>query len=202
MALSPCLGPKYLQAFHQMAAVWKNLAHPNIVPLLGVTTDPVELVSGWMPDTDLMGYITNHPDAERLNLVSVPFHRTARHADPFPSYPMSRKASITCTPAMSFTEISGGYAIVLDRVTTGILTPNQRNILVDATGHAMITDCGLAIITQNLDSIRGAPDEHGDSARWIAPEVLVNRGTYSKEADVFSFAMVMIEVGCRFRIDI
>ena len=62
---------------------------------------------------------------------------------------------------MSFTGISGGYAIVLDRVTADILTStDQPNILVDATGHAMITDCGLAMVTQNLDSIRGVPDEH------------------------------------------
>jgi len=94
--------------------------------------------------------------------------------------------------------ISGGYAIVLDWLTTSTLTPNQPNILVDSTGHAMITDCGLAIVTRNLDSIRGAPDEHGDSTRWIAPEILEDRGTFSKEADVFSFAMVIIEVRCRF----
>jgi len=75
-----------------------------------------------------------------------------------------------------------------------LTSTDQPNILVDPTGHAMITDCGLAIVTQNLDSIRGAPDQHGDSARWIAPEILDNRGTFSKEADVFSFAMVMIEV--------
>ena len=112
---------------------------------------------------------------------------------------MSRRVSITCTPATSFTGISGGYAIVLDRVTASILTPaDQPNILVDSTGHAMITDCGLAVVTQNLDSIRGAPDEYGHSTRWIAPEILDNRGTFSKEADVFSFAMVIIEVRCRF----
>ena len=82
------------------------------------------------------------------------------------------------------------------------MTPNQPNILVDAAGRALIADCSLVIVTQNLDSIRGAPDEYGDSTRWIAPEILDNRGTFSKEADVFSFAMVMIEVCCRFRIDI
>ena len=98
--------------------------------------------------------------------------------------------------------ISGGYAIILGPVATSILTLNQSHILVDATGHAMITDCGLAMVTQDLDSMRGAPDEHGDSTRWIAPEILDNRGTFSKEADVFSFAMVVIEVRCRFRIDI
>ena len=56
-----------------MAVAWKNLTHPNVVPLLGVTTDPIQLVSGWMPDVDLIGYITNHSDADRLSLVGVPF---------------------------------------------------------------------------------------------------------------------------------
>jgi len=99
-------------------------------------------------------------------------------------------------------EISEGYAIVLDCFATGILTPNQTSVLVDITGRARITDCGLAVVTRNLDSIRSAPDEHGDSMQWIAPEILVNRGTFSKEADVFSFAMVLIEVRYRFMIDI
>jgi len=92
--------------------------------------------------------------------------------------------------------------IILDYFTTGILTHNQSNILVDLSGRAVITDCGLAMVTQNLDSIRSAPDEHGHSTRWIAPEILANRGTFSKEADVFSFAMVTIEVCCRFRIEV
>ena len=67
---------------------------------------------------------------------------------------------------------------------------------MDANGNARITDFGLAIITQDLDSLRNGSDECGDGARWIAPEILENRGTYSKEADVFSFAMVTIEVRC------
>jgi len=54
-----------------MAVVWKHLVHPNVAPLIGVTIDPIRLVSGWMPDVDLAGYITNHPDADRLSLVGV-----------------------------------------------------------------------------------------------------------------------------------
>ena len=69
---------------------------------------------------------------------------------------------------------------------------------MDATGCALIADCGLAAVTQNLDSIRGAPDEYGDSTRWIAPEIFAGRRTFGKEADVFSFAMVMIEGRCKF----
>jgi len=103
---------------------------------------------------------------------------------------------------MLFTGTSREYVIIRDRFTTGILTPNQLNVHVDGAGDAMITDCGVALVTQNLDSIRSAPDEHGHSTRWIAPEILANRGTFSKEADVFSLAMVAIEVRCRFRIDI
>ena len=63
---------------------------------------------------------------------------------------------------------------------------------MDDFGHARIADFGLATVTQNLDSVRSASGHHGHTVRWAAPEVL-NKGTYSKEADVFSFAMVMIE---------
>ena len=79
---------------------------------------------------------------------------------------------------------------------TAWLTPGQSNILVDATGNARITDFGLAVVTQDLESIRTASDGSGNSVRWIAPEILDGRGTYSKEADVFSFAMLTIEVRC------
>ena len=99
-------------------------------------------------------------------------------------------------------EISEGYAIVLDHLTAGILTPNQSTVLVDTTGRARITDCGLSVVTRSLDSVQSAPDEREHSTRWTAPEILGNQGTFSKEADVFSFAMVMIEVRYRFRIDI
>ena len=65
---------------------------------------------------------------------------------------------------------------------------------MDRTGHALIADFGLATITQDLDSIRESPAEHDQGTRWIAPEILDDQGTYSKEADVFSFAGVAIEV--------
>ena len=70
----------------------------------------------------------------------------------------------------------------------------QPNILVDNTACARITDLGLATVTQNMDSVRSGLDEHGHTARWTAPEILGEEGSHSKEADVFSFAMVMIEV--------
>jgi serine/threonine protein kinase len=50
----------------------KYLEHPNIVPLLGVTVDPFELISGWMSGGDLLGYIANHQNADRVSLVGTP----------------------------------------------------------------------------------------------------------------------------------
>ena len=72
----------------------------------------------------------------------------------------------------------------------------QPNVLVDAAGRARITDFGLATVTQNLDSVGSASADYGHTARWTAPEILNEQGTYSREADIFSFAMVMIEVRC------
>ena len=87
----------------------------------------------------------------------------------------------------------GGY---FGSYFTTALTPSQSNVLVDATGRAQITDFGLAMVTQNLDSMRSTSNEHDHSGRWIAPEIWTGQGTYSKQADVFAFAMVAIEVRC------
>ena len=78
------------------------------------------------------------------------------------------------------------------------LTPEQPNILVDDAGHARITDFGLATVDHSLDSMRVVLDNQGHTARWTAPEILTEQGTYSKQSDIFSLAMVMIEVrhGC------
>ena len=52
--------------------MWKRLTHPNIVPLLGVTLVPPQLISEWMSGGDLRDYIRKNPDANRLGLVGVP----------------------------------------------------------------------------------------------------------------------------------
>lgn len=51
--------------------VWKRLEHPNIVPLLGVTISPLQLVSVWMPGGELVEYIERNPSADRLSLVGL-----------------------------------------------------------------------------------------------------------------------------------
>ena len=67
--------------------------------------------------------------------------------------------------------------------------------MVDDSGNARITDFGLATFTQNPDSHKSAPDIDGHTARWCAPELFLTNQPASKESDIFSFGMVMIEVG-------
>jgi len=52
--------------------MWKRLKHLNILPLLGVTISPLQLVSSWMSGGDLPEYIKKHSNADHLGLVGVP----------------------------------------------------------------------------------------------------------------------------------
>jgi len=51
--------------------MWKRLTHPNILPLLGVTIAPLQLISNWMSGGDLPEYIEKHSNADLLVLVGV-----------------------------------------------------------------------------------------------------------------------------------
>ena len=73
------------------------------------------------------------------------------------------------------------------------LIPSQPNILVGDSGHARIIDFSHATIARNKDSVRSASRQLGYTTQWAAPEVLQGEA-HSMRADIFSFAMVMIEV--------
>jgi len=66
--------------------------------------------------------------------------------------------------------------------------------VIDASGNPRITDFGLATIARDPNSFPGATDAQGYTPRWTAPEIL-DGGLATKESDVFSFGMVIIEVG-------
>ena len=158
-----------------------------------MTSTPLQLVSEWMPGGDLTEYIGKHPETDRPGLVRV-----------FPPHPImylpSRKLRDTAEGLHylhSCNVVHGDLKGVRNnsKPCFTVLTLGQPNVLVDADGHARITDLGLAMVTQ--DTARSAFGDQGHTARWTAPEILNEEGTYSKEADVFSFAMVVIEVRYR-----
>ena len=145
-----------------------------------------------MPGGDLPEYIKNNPDADRLKLVSVPPAVFVPPSSP----PQLSDIANGLYYLHSCNVVHGDLKGVCDRSksrSAAVLMVDQLNILVDGSGRARIADFGLATVTQSLDSVRSASCHHALTARWTAPEVL-DEGTYSKEADIFSFAMVMIEV--------
>jgi len=181
--------------------VWKHLAHPNIVPLLGVTIDPLQLISDRMPGGNLTEYIANNPEADRLRLVNVFLLSCTGHSLPRQLSDVAEGLNYLHSCNVIHGDLKGvrSYSMSLFAAT---LTPIQSNVLVDAAGHSRITDFGLAVVTHTLDSIQTASGEYVHDARWTAPEILDGRGTYTKEADVFSFAMVTIEVRRGWFLDI
>jgi serine/threonine protein kinase len=62
---------KKVQAFCREAVMWKRLMHPNILPLLGITIGPLQLISSWMSGGDLPEHIKNNANADRPRLVGV-----------------------------------------------------------------------------------------------------------------------------------
>ena len=62
------------QNFRRDAVIWKYLKHPNVLPFLGATIDPPQLISVLMAD-NLSEYLIKNPklcDPDRLGLVGVP----------------------------------------------------------------------------------------------------------------------------------
>ena len=85
--------------------------HPNIVPLLGVTADPLLFVSDWMPEGNLVQYIERNQSVDRLGLVGD-FPPVSDHTLTPSSYPISLKVLTTSTPVTCFTGASKRYVIV------------------------------------------------------------------------------------------
>ena len=96
--------------------MWKHLHHQNIVPFLGVTSSPLQLISEWMPDRELTEHIKKHPDADRLGLVGVPPIPFSPAFTPGTSYLVLLKAFNFSTLETSFMVISRVYAVLLNPV--------------------------------------------------------------------------------------
>ena len=54
--------------------MWKSLRHPNVLPLIGVTMTEIHfaMVSEWMADGNIKGFMRTHPDEGLLGLVGFP----------------------------------------------------------------------------------------------------------------------------------
>lgn len=69
-----------MQRFCREVVIWRKLSHPNILPLLGVSTNShvLRMVSNLMGHGSIMAYLSTRPSANRLLLVSsIPLYFNA-----------------------------------------------------------------------------------------------------------------------------
>ena len=70
------------QVFCRQVILWKRLRHPNVLQLLGVTTNGgrFAMVSEWMTNGTINEYVKTHKSANRFELVGfVPSVDCTRH---------------------------------------------------------------------------------------------------------------------------
>lgn len=64
---------------------------------------------------------------------------------------------------------------------------------MDEAGCALVANFSHATLIEDEDSAGNDLEKVGTTAVWAAPEILKG-GAFSKQADIFSFAMLMSEV--------
>ena len=147
-----------------------------------------------MPNGDLPEYIEKNPDVDRVRLVSFPFVAAFILSSPPPLG--IRRCGGPCLPPLPRFDSRGNYESTggdPNYASATVLTLTQTNILVDAAGRSRIADFGLKTSIARFGKVRVGPYECAYLPRWKAPELLIGEAN-TKATDVYSFAMVMVEV--------
>jgi len=69
----------------------------------------------------------------------------------------------------------------------------KATVLIDKDDRARLTDFGLISIISGKSPVLSSRDPSLTNMTWAAPEILKG-GPVSEEGDVFTFAMVAVEV--------
>ncbi|KAL4078981.1 kinase-like domain-containing protein, partial [Scleroderma yunnanense] len=153
------------QRFLKEVHVWSKLDHPNVLPLLGVTTDfdlTVSIVSPWMRRGNARKYVQDKAVDPRPLMAGVAkgLHYLHTHK-PSPVFHGDLK---------------------------GV------NILISDTGNALLADFGFSLIVNSSFSMSIHSDGGAKgTVNWMAPE-MVNGQNASAEADVWAFGMTVLEL--------
>ncbi|TFK52966.1 kinase-like protein [Heliocybe sulcata] len=167
---------KLRQLFLREALLWRQLHHPFILPMIGISVEDsngaVSMVLPWMRCGNVIQLL------ERRRL---------------PDKAMKRLASPN-TSSNLICEVATGLEYLHSQ---GIVHGDLKgsNILVDDEGHARVTDFGLSTF---VDTHVTDPLEGSGSIQWMAPELIFGFDgappVRTKKADVYSFACTVWEM--------
>ncbi|KAF7309157.1 hypothetical protein MKEN_01118000 [Mycena kentingensis (nom. inval.)] len=171
-----------IKGFYQEALIWRQLNHPNLLPFLGVyyledARTRLCLISPWMESGNIARYLkTNPPNINRTSLLTRCFS------------PLQAQAH--------------GFRKVLD-VALGLEYLHQLklvhgdlkavNILVSASGQAVLADFGLSTITDSKFLMSTSTAKVGGTVRWQAPE-LFHAAPNSRASDIYAYGCVCYEI--------
>ncbi|KAF9789266.1 kinase-like domain-containing protein, partial [Thelephora terrestris] len=150
---------------------WKNLHHPNVLPLLGVmmeNTPPLfAMASEWMENGNINEFIKVHHDANRFELLKD----------------VAKGLIYMHSQMMIHGDLKGA------------------NILIDRDCHACLADFGLlTIVSDPTSPTTPSSSITAGTTQWMSPELLdpdhfgVVDSQPTKESDSYALGMVILEV--------
>ena len=191
-----------LQRYDKQLTTWKQLHHPNVVPILGAGPDIAELciVCPWMPD-NLPQHLREHHDANRVTIVRIYVFHIGDYTEFRGQDDWScRWSFLSPSQRCHSRSLDGGQSRRSGRFHL-LTAMRQENILFDNVGVPRITNFGISSITLAPCSSDTSTPFHSYSLRWAAPEMIEAPDEESrrptKMSDVYAFGMVAIEVRCR-----
>ncbi|KZP09973.1 kinase-like protein [Athelia psychrophila] len=160
--------------------LWECLCHPNIVPLLGLTTDFGRykpnlpgMVSPWMRNGNLIDYVK--PERRNLHIAQL--------------------LKLLC-------DIATGLAYLhSSKIIHGDLTPT--NVLIDDNYNACLTDFGLSTLAGGLEGTSYWTATIGGAMRWRAPELLpaidyppttLFVPSLTTQCDIYSYGQIVLQI--------
>ncbi|KAH8105369.1 kinase-like domain-containing protein [Cristinia sonorae] len=164
------------RAFYRESLLWQDLAHPHILPFLGVSEGVFQyslcMVLPWMEN----GNILNHMDNLKKN-----------------GKLMDRNHGAVINQWCYETAL--GLAYLHEE---GIVHGDLRgaNILVDDRGRIRLADFGMSVIAEST----GNSSVRGGAQRWLSPELIdpeqfnMTSSCPAYASDVYSFALTAIEL--------
>ncbi|KAF8187284.1 kinase-like domain-containing protein [Mycena galopus ATCC 62051] len=151
--------------------IWKELSHPNVLPLLGINlivrSPSCCLVSPWMKNGNVMTFLQMYPDFNKSCLVR---------------------------------NIASGLEYLHDLdppVVHGDI--KGANILIDDNGHACLADFGLALAVESQVLGTSSAGSTRGTLRWLSPEILdssrkAERQTSLTKRDIYAFGCTILEI--------
>ncbi|KAG5352829.1 hypothetical protein C0989_000280 [Termitomyces sp. Mn162] len=158
-----------LKQFWKEAILWRQLCHPNILPVYGLYRfqDRPSIVAPWMENGNITRYLKDNPEAPRLPLA------------------------VGVARGLSYLHDKG--VIHGDLKGSNVLVDDEGIARVADFGISSISDPQIL----NLTSYSG-PASKGGTIRWQAPELFdMQNDTIvhnSKASDVYAWAYVCYEV--------